>query len=824
MRDAGLDARGGGADSAVPDAGEDAPPMGSDAGDAVAPTGDAGNGKDAGADAAATDAGTGTDAGADGGGEDGATGGTDGGGDSGAVNCDDGNPCTTDTVVNGMCVHTPDPGASCDDGIACTTNDVCTAQGSCAGTVTSACNPGTCGGTQSLGGTIDIPVANTTSTITLGGQPLPATNEYGTNVDLYFVAKDTGQWHTFATFGYNSNLFGPTVTPRLVPGVYDVYYCHGCSTAPGGITAETDPSDAFPGGLRVLQSDVVVGAGSDDLAIDIPVTQTSATITLGGQPLPATNEYGTNIEVYLVSRDTGQWHTFATFGYNSNLFGPTVTPRVVPGAYDVYYCHGCSTTPEGITAETDPTDAFPGGLRVLQSNIVVSGSSQHLAIDIPVAQTTATITLGGQPLPATNEYGTNIELYLVAHDTGQWHTFATFGYNSNLFGPSVTPRVVPGDYDVYYCHGCSTTPGGITAETDPTDAFPGGLRILQSNVTVPAGPANLAIDIPVAQTTAKLTLAGQPLPATNEYGTNIELYLVSRDTGQWHTFATFGYNSNLFGPTVTPRVVPGVYDVYYCHGCSTTPGGITAETDPTDAFPGGLRILQSGVTVPAGSANLAIDIPVTQTNATLTLGGQPLPATNEYGTNIELYFVAHDTGQWHTFATFGYNSNLFGPTVTPRLVPGVYDVYYCHGCSTTPGGITAETDPTDAFPGGLRVVQKGLTVSGSSANVSIDIPVIAQSDTITLAGKPLPPTNEYGTNIELYLVSRDTGQWHTFATFGYNSNLFGPTETPRVVPGTYDVYYCHGCSTTPSGITAETDATDAFPGGLRILGSCVSVP
>ena len=78
--------------------------------------------------------------------------------------------------------------------------------------------------------------------------------------------------------------------------------------------------------------------------------------------------------------------------------------------------------------------------------------------------------------------------------------------------------------------------------------------------------------------------------------------------------------------------------------------------------------------------------------------------------------------------------------------------------------------------------------------------------------------------VELYLVSRDTGQWHTLATFDYNSGIFGPTVTPRVVPGTYDIYYCHGCSTPSSGgITAETDAADAFPRGLRVLDACVAV-
>ncbi len=812
--DAGEDAADTGTSDAGGDAGEDAATPLDDAGEDAATVDDAGNPADAGS--TTSDAGGTADAGAP----------------CSSLDCDDGDPCTKDTCVQTTgCSHTLEPaGTACDDGIACTTNDVCTAQGACAGTVTAGCTATSCTTPSPLSGTIDIPVAETTATITLGGQPLPATDEYGAQIEIYLVAKDTGQWHTLATFDYNSSLFGPTVTPRVVPGVYDVYYCHGCATpAAGGISDETDATDAFPSGLRVLQSDVVVGAGPNALQIDIPVTHTTGTITLGGQPLPATDEYGAQIEIYLVAEDTGQWHTFATFDYNSNLFGPTINPLVVPGVYDVYYCHGCATPAAGgIADETDSTDAFPSGLRVLQTGLTVPAGSANLSIDIPVTHTTGTITLGGQPLPATDEYGAQIEIYLVSKDTGQWHTFATFDYNSNLFGPTINPLVVPGVYDVYYCHGCATpAAGGIADETDSTDAFPSGLRVLQTGLTVPAGSANLSIDIPVTHTTGTITLGGQPLPATDEYGAQIEIYLVSKDTGQWHTFATFDYNSNLFGPTINPLVVPGVYDVYYCHGCATpAAGGISDETDATDAFPSGLRVLQTGVTVPAGSANLSIDIPVTHTTGTITLGGQPLPATDEYGAQIEIYLVAKDTGQWHTFATFDYNSNLFGPTINPLVVPGVYDVYYCHGCaSPAAGGIADETDSTDAFPSGLRVLQSGVTVPAGSANLSIDIPVAAVMETVTLGEQTLPATDEYGAQIELYLVSRDTGQWHTLATFDYNSSLFGPTVTPRVVPGTYDVYYCHGCATPGSGgIASETDATDAFPTGLRVLDACVAVP
>ncbi len=50
------------------------------------------------------------------------------------VGCDDGNPCTLDSLVHGKCRHTFSPiGASCDDGDACTQTDQCNGSGSCVG-------------------------------------------------------------------------------------------------------------------------------------------------------------------------------------------------------------------------------------------------------------------------------------------------------------------------------------------------------------------------------------------------------------------------------------------------------------------------------------------------------------------------------------------------------------------------------------------------------------------------------------------------------------------------------------------------------------------
>jgi len=55
--------------------------------------------------------------------------------------CDDGNPCTTDSCVSGVCRHDPATGAACDDGSFCTISDACTSFGVCSG-IARSCDDG----------------------------------------------------------------------------------------------------------------------------------------------------------------------------------------------------------------------------------------------------------------------------------------------------------------------------------------------------------------------------------------------------------------------------------------------------------------------------------------------------------------------------------------------------------------------------------------------------------------------------------------------------------------------------------------------------------
>src|SRR6185503_14026139 len=129
---------------------------------------------------------------------------------------------------------------------------------------------------------------------------------------LYLRSQDTGALHSLAYFYYSNNLYGPYFTSRLVPGTYDVLYRRNWDSTYDTVS-NTSANDAVPNGYRVLVTDVVVQLGMNNLAVDIPVIDTMGTVTLGGQPLPATNPGSSQTTLYLRARDTGALHSLAYF-------------------------------------------------------------------------------------------------------------------------------------------------------------------------------------------------------------------------------------------------------------------------------------------------------------------------------------------------------------------------------------------------------------------------------------------------------------------------------------------------------------------------------
>src|SRR5207253_1001111 len=107
------------------------------------------------------------------------------------------------------------------------------------------------------------------------------------------------------------------------------------------------------------------------------------------------------------------------------------------------------------------------------------------------------------------------------------------------------------------------------SRTLPTDAHVNGYQMLRKAVMLPAGNATLDVDIPVANVSGTLTLAGMAPPPTHSDYNGADIYLVSKDTGAAHYLGGYSYQYQSSGVyvlrtgTYGGKVPAGVYDVLY---------------------------------------------------------------------------------------------------------------------------------------------------------------------------------------------------------------------------------------------------------------------
>ena len=90
------------------------------------------------------------------------------------MNCDDGDPCTSDSCDIGTgCENQPNTGLSCDDGDACTENDTCNSSGVCQSGPTLDCDDGNECTVDSCNDLVGCISQNAASTRVTMGMPAP---------------------------------------------------------------------------------------------------------------------------------------------------------------------------------------------------------------------------------------------------------------------------------------------------------------------------------------------------------------------------------------------------------------------------------------------------------------------------------------------------------------------------------------------------------------------------------------------------------------------------------------------------------------------------
>ncbi len=774
-----------------------------------------------------------------------------------AVVCDDGNPCTASTcdALTG-CAHTPDDSLVPDDGVGCTV-DTCAA-GVASNVPTDAeCSDGAfCNGAESCAPT--DPGADAEGCVD-GAAPIPPAS---TPCRSYGACDE-------ATDGF------PLTALGAGESCDDTLSCTTGDTCDAAGICRGTPLSTCPATCdTTVPWSTVTSSGPSLPGVNIDVARLTGSVTVGGAALLDDGTAHGGFQLYLLNVETEQRHRIADphYSYVSSTVGyelrdPNVDATIPPGVYDLVYERGYwngSSSNLPWVSRTDSTDVYPNGYVLLQRRLVVGAGAQTLHVDVPVARLGGSITVGGAALLDDGTAHGGFQLYLHDRETGQRHRIADphYSYVSSTVGyelrePNVDATIPPGTYDLIYERGYwngSSSNLPWVSRTDSTDVYPNGYVILQQGVTVPAGSSTLDVDVPVARLTGNITVGGAALRDDGTAHGGFQLYLHDRETGQRHRIADphYSYVSSTVGyelrdADVDATIPPGTYDLIYERGYwngSSSNLPWVSRTDSTDVYPNGYVILQQGVTVPAGSSTLDVDVPVARLTGNITVGGAALRDDGTAHGGFQLYLYDRETGQRHRIAdphysyvssTVGYELREAGVDAT--IPPGTYDLIYERGYwngsdSNLPW--VSRTDRTDVYANGYVVLRHDVTVPTGASTLDVDVPVARLTGNITVGGAALLDDGTAHGGFQLYLHDRETRMRHRIADphYSYVSSTVGyelrePDVDATIPPGTYDLIYERGYwngSDSNLPWVSRTDTTDVYPNGYVVLRHDVTVP
>ncbi len=772
--------------------------------------------------------------------------------------CNDNNPCTDDTLVNGSCVYTPvTDGSACSTGL-CQTGEVCTA-GVCGGgsalvcddanpCTDDSCNPTT--GCEFVNDDTNVPddgIGCTTDTCS--GGFASNVNDNANCDDGQFCNGDEvcapGDAMADAQGCVQTNIPvappnpGPCATYGACDEVTDDFPLNTIGAGQAcndGVLCTTNDTCNVSGqcvGTPVSCGNPATGECTTTTplgpTIDIPVSTITTNITVNGQPLAnLSGSDGTENAIFAVDPTTKTRHPLAYWYHNSNGLNFSPGERIVSGAYDIMYRTGISGSTERYAIRTTSSDVVPNGMTYLQKGFVIGAGDHTLNIDVPVTQITTNITVQGQPLAnLSGSDGTENALFAVDRDTGTRHPLAYWYHNSNGLNFSPGERIVSGTYDILYRTGISGSEERYAIRTTSSDVVPNGMTYIAKDFVISGASQTLNFDIPVSTLTTNITVNGTPLAnLSGSDGSENAIFALDRDTGTRHPLAYWYHNSNGLNFSPGERIVSGTYDIMYRTGISGSTERYAIRTTSSDVVPNGMVILQKDVTIAPGNATLNIDVPTTTITPNITVNGTALAAlSGSDGTENAIFAVSRDTGTRHPIAYWYHNSGGLNLSPSERLVSGTYDIMFRTGISGSTERYAIRTTSSDVVPNGMVILAKDYVIGGASQTISVDIPTTTVTADITVNGQPLSSVMVTdGTEYGVFLVSRETGTRHPLAYWYFNSSGLNFQPSERVVAGTYDVMYRTGISGSTERYAIRTTSSDALPNAMVLLQKDFVVP
>ncbi|QDG53173.1 hypothetical protein FIV42_21225 [Persicimonas caeni] len=753
--------------------------------------------------------------------------------------CDDGNPCTVDTLVGGVCQHTTEP-----DGTSCST-DVClvgqTCQsGQCVGSTPLDCddqNPCTddvCdpaqGGCVNIDDDTNVPDDGVHCTADTCSGGIASHTPDDTACDDALWCTGVESCVPSASDADAQGCVARNVPqPPADPGPCEQYTtCDNATqsfvletlatgtTCNDGIVCTTgDACDAQGQCVGQLQSTCAApGPGTSCTSttpigpIDIPVAFVSMDVTFEGQDPEVTDPYYA-FSIYGIEKQTGVWVQLARYNNPSNSGGSlSTTTKLMPGVYDIVYTTDSTDQRLGLT--TSYYD-IPASTVILQHDVVIPAGSSTLSVDVTPTPVNVNVTFEGQDPEVTDPYYA-FSIYGIEQETGVWVQLARYNNPSNSGGSlSTTTKIMEGTYDIVYTTDSTDQRLGLT--TSYYD-IPAGTVILQRGVTIDASNNTLNIDVTPTPVTVNVTFEGQDPEVTDPYYA-FSIYGIEQETGVWVQLARYNNPSNSGGSlSTTTKIMEGTYDIVYTTDSTDQRLGLT--TSYYD-IPAGTVILQRGVTIDASNNTLNIDVTPTPVTVNVTFEGQDPEVTDPYYA-FSIYGIEQETGVWVQLARYNNPSNSGGTlSTTTKIMEGTYDIVYTTDSTDQRLGLTTSYYE---IPAGTVILQRGVTIDSSNNTLNIDVTPTPVTVDVTFEGQDPEVTDPYYA-FSIYGIEQETGVWVQLARYNNPSNSGGSlSTTTKIMPGTYDIVYTTDSVDRTLGLT--TSYYD-IPAGTVILQRGVTI-
>jgi hypothetical protein len=566
---------------------------------------------------------------------------------------------------------------------------------------------------------------------------------------------------------------------------------------------------------------VLVDGGIATLRLE-PVTAW-LDVTVNGQPVVSTaSAYGTfSLSASDGAQATGsQWSKRPTWDPAAGASLDAVPVRVLPGHYSVRYAIG----------GTDAGSVWPRNTGGDIGTIDVLADGDRFAVDLTSLEVAPALSFGGVPLADLLPYEQSSPVVDVTLIRGTDSVrLLRMGGGQPAFMPS-TVRLSPGAYSVKYRNDAGRD---VSAPADGLGGFPLGVDVVAATLTVPAEGGPLAIDVPVADWTLEVTLAGAPVDASNLAESDDAAFAVVPSAGSLPgLMTTMLHLPELWDggarAAMPVRIVPGSWELLY--------ESRRGQDDPATgsaSWPWNSATVASAVAVTDGLVT-AVDVVPRQLTVDVTLAGAPA----EFEDPAPRLSLQASRSTWRLPPLFEAGAPAVPYTVVVQ--DGTYGISYERGSDPSPtlptpglggGPPSAAARATVPWPMAWRAqsLNQALVVAGDQSLV-VDVTSACALISTTVEGTAAPAWDEIGLRNRVELASPTSGgpvQWGWLR--GPTGAVDGGTGSLCVLPGPYQVSYRAGDDADwPDSSSRQGDVTvgantsialdlEAVSGGVRFV-------